>query len=198
MTEKKSRKLFDTISPYYNRFYDRQRQNYARIIKLTNHCNLSHFSSILDVGCGTGAMASVFSEMGLETYAVDHSIGMLRVAKNRRENASIRLNQATTAGGLPFPENCFDVVMAAFVAHGMTAGQRLILYSEMKRVGKHLVILHDYNGVRSLGTSIAEFAEGGDYFNFIRVVKSELMDFFGNLEVVETDKRSCCYICNIG
>jgi len=51
--------------------------------------------------------------------------------------------------------------------------------------------------VRSPVTNIAEFAEGGDYFHFIRVVKDELRDYFGNLEIVPTEKRSCCYICNI-
>lgn len=198
MSEKKSRKLFDRISSVYVRYYERQRQTYSRIFMKSHQCNLSNFSTVLDVGCGTGAMASVFLEMGLKAVAVDHSLGMLRAAKTRRENANVPLCQGSIIGGLPFSENSFDVVIAAFVAHGMDANQRLVLYEEMKRVGKHLVILHDYNGVRSLGTSIAEFAEGGDYFNFIRIVKKELIDFYGNLEVVETDTRSCCYVCNIG
>lgn len=198
MPNKKSRKLFDRLSPFYNHLYKRQHRNYARIFHEMDHCNLSHFSTIIDVGCGSGAMASVFSEMGLKTYAVDHSIGMLRVAKSRRENANVRLCRGSIGSGLPFSDNSFDVVMAAFVAHGMNADQRLLLYKEMKRVGKNLMILHDYNGVRSVAISIAEFAEGGDYFKFIRVVKDELMDFFGNLEVIETDKYSSCYVCNIG
>ncbi len=198
MPKTNSRKLFDRISPFYNRFYERQRQNYSRLFKQMHQCNLSHFSTILDVGCGTGAMASVFTEMGLKTYAVDQSIGMLRAAKKRRENSNVNLCRGSIMGGLPFSERSFDVVIAAFVAHGMVAEQRIMLYAEMRRVSKHLVIVHDYNGVRSLGTSIAEFAEGGDYFNFIRVVKDELMDFYGNLEVVETEKQSCCYVCNIG
>lgn len=198
MPNDKSRKLFDRISPFYGRLFERQRKNYARIFKDTNQCNLSHFSTILDVGCGSGAMASVFTEMGLKTFAMDQSLGMLSVATSRQENKHVRFCQGSIGDGLPFPENSFDIVMAAFVAHGMKLDQRLMIYKEMKRVSKHLVILHDYNGVRSVVTSIAEIAEGGDYFNFIRDVRTELMGYFGNLEIVETEKRSCCYICNVG
>jgi len=197
MPKKNSRKLFDRISPAYGRLFERQRNTYTRIFKDMDDCNLSYFSSILDVGCGSGAMASVFTDMGLQTVAVDQSQGMLRVAKKRLENKKVRFCRTSVEGGLPFPENSFDIVMASFVAHGMKLDQRLMLYEEMKRVGKHLVILHDYNEVRSITTSIAEFAEGGDYFNFIRDVKEELLNYFGNLEIVQTEKRSCCYICNV-
>lgn len=198
MPKNKSRKLFDRISPFYGRLFERQRKNYAKIFMEMESCNLSHFSNVLDVGCGSGAMASVLHEMGLSTFAVDHSLGMLRVAKSRQENENVRFCRSAIEGGLPFPANSFDIVIAAFVAHGMKLDQRMIMYEEMKRVGKHLVILHDYNGVRSVATSIAEIAEGGDYFNFIRDVRTELMDYFGNLEIVETEKRSCCYICSVG
>ena len=197
MPNNKSRRLFDRISWQYGRFYNRQRKNYSRIFKEMYQCNLSHFSSILDIGCGTGAMASVFAEMGLKTFAVDQSMGMLRVAKSRQENISVSFFQVNGEDGLPFSDDSIDIVIAAHVAHGMKADQRLRLYGEMKRVGKYLVILHDYNEVRSPVTNIAEFAEGGDYFHFIRVVKDELRDYFGNLEIVPTEKRSCCYICNI-
>jgi ubiquinone/menaquinone biosynthesis C-methylase UbiE len=198
MPNTKSRKLFDRISPVYGRLFKRQRKNYGQIFRNMNNCNLSHFSTILDVGCGSGAMASVFSDIGLKTYAVDHSIGMLRVAKSRRENRDVQFLQGNAENGLSFPEDSFDIVIAAYVAHGLKKDQRLKLYEEMKRVGKHLVIVYDYNEVRSIVTTIAEITEGGDYFNFIRVVKQELTDYFGNLEVVNTEKRGCCYICSIG
>ncbi len=197
MPDKRSRRLFDKLSPFYSRLFERQRLNYARIFINMDQCNLSNFSTILDVGCGNGAMASVFTDLGLKTFAVDHSLGMLRVAKSQQENSKVGFCLGSSLSGLPYSENSFDIVMAAFVAHGMKADMRLKLYQEMKRVGKHLVILHDYNEERSVVSSIAEWAEGGDYFNFIRVVKNELKDFFGNLEIVETEKNSCCYVCNV-
>ena len=198
MPNNKSRKLFDRISPFYGRLFERQRKNYAKIFMDKERCNLSHFSTILDIGCGSGAMASVFTQMGLKTFAMDQSLGMLRVATSRQENKQVGICQGSIGDGLPFPKNSFDIVIAAFVAHGMKSDQRFLLYEEMKRVAKHLVIVYDYNRVRSMTTNIVEFAEGGDYFNFIQDVKAEMMDYFGNLEIVETEKRSCCYICNVG
>ncbi len=197
MPNNRSRKLFDRLSPFYRRLFDRQRKNYTKIFIEMESCNLSHFSTILDVGCGSGAMASVFTQMGLKTFAMDHSLGMLGVATSRPENKNVHFCRGNIGDGFPFPKNSFDIVIAAFVAHGMKSDQRFLLYQEMKRVAKHLVILHDYNGVRSVATSIAEIAEGGDYFNFIQDVKTEMMDYFGNLDVVETEKRSCCYISNV-
>lgn len=197
MRKEKSIKLFDRLSPFFGRAYGRQRKQYSRIFQSMVQCNLSHFSTILDVGFGSGAMASVFADMRLKTYAVDRSMGMLKVAKQKLVHNKVNLVLADAVDGLPFPENSFDVVIAAFVAHGMQAEERLKLYAEMKRVGKHLFILHDYNGKRSLIYSLAEFLEGGDFFNFTRVIKDELMDYFGNLEIVNTDKMSCCYVCNI-
>lgn len=193
----KSRRLFDWLSPLYNQAFKRQRKRYAQIYGQMDHCNLSHFSSILDIGCGTGAMASVFADMGLKTYALDHSLGMVRVTKKRLANTPVNLLQGGATGSLPFPADSFDIVIAAFVAHGLKADPRQRLYEEMKRVGRHLVILHDYSQARSLLTNLTEYAEGGDYFDFIKVVNDELRDHFGNLEVVNLARGSCCYICTI-
>ncbi len=79
---------------------------------------------------------------------------------------------------LPFASKSFEIVLAAYVAHGMQPEQRLELYSEMKRLSRYLVILHEYNQNRSLLTNIVEYAEGGDYFNFIRIVEDELKGGF--------------------
>ncbi|MEL7626702.1 MAG: class I SAM-dependent methyltransferase [Anaerolineaceae bacterium] len=193
----RSARLFNRLSPAYERAFDRQRKQYTRIFQDMPYCNVSNFSSIVDVGCGNGAMASVFSEMGLKTFALDLSIGMLSVAKRRIENQNVYFTLGNAAGELPFPDKSFDIVMASFMAHGMDEDQRKKLYTEMQRVGKHLAILHDYNGAESILMKLAEVLEGGNYFQFIRQVKNELMEHYGNLEIMNTDKDSCCYISSI-
>lgn len=197
MRDKRSKRLFDSISPVYHFLYARHREKYQKFYKDKVECNLSRFSSVLDVGCGSGAMASVFSDLGLRTYGVDQSLGMLRVAKRQPENRNLKLIQNGAVDGLPFKDNSFDVIIAAYMAHGIKTDMRLKLYSEMKRVGRHLLILHDYSNKRSLITNVVEYAEGGDYFNFIKVIKDELEDQFGNLEVVPLEKRASCYICSL-
>jgi hypothetical protein len=67
----------------------------------------------------------------------------------------------------------------------------------MRRLAGKLVIIHDYTDKRSLITSILEWGEGGDYFNFIKVVRDEIHDFFGNLQVVTVESRGALYICQI-
>lgn len=197
MAANNSRRLFDNISPVYHFLYARQRKHYQRYYKEKIDCNLSRFSSVLDVGCGSGAMASIFSDLGLRTFGVDQSLGMLRVAKRQPENHKLTLIQNGAVDGLPFRDKSFDVIIAAYMAHGIKTEMRLKLYSEMKRVGRHLAILHDYSAERSLITTVVEYAEGGDYFNFIKVIRDELAQNFGNLEVVPLEKRATCYICSL-
>ena len=48
---------------------------------------------------------------------------------------------------------------------------------------------------RRLLTSIVEYAEGGDYFNFIRKVQDELRAVFTSLKVVRVGKQAAWYVC---
>lgn len=99
--------------------------------------------------------------------------------------------------GLPFSTKGFDVCLSSYVAHGLKPPQRLALYSEMRRLASRIVIIHDYTDKRSLITDIAEWSEGGDYFNFIKVVQGELRDFFRNLQVIPVEPRAALYVCRI-
>lgn len=197
MSANKSLKLFNHIALFYALAYRWQRKHYHEIYANLPHCDLSRYSSILDFGCGNGAMASVFTELGLKTIGVDQSLGMLRVAKKQKENQAVTFIQGGNDNRLPFASKSFDIVLAAYVAHGIQPEQRLKLYAEMKRISRYLVILHEYNQNRSLLTSIVEYAEGGDYFNFIRIVQDELKGFFGNLQVIELGGQASCYICTV-
>jgi hypothetical protein len=68
------------------------------------------------------------------------------------------------------------------------------MYDEMNRVSRHLIIIYDYNEHRSLHIDFIEWLEGGDYFNFIKEIKSELKDKFGDLSIVNANIRSSLYI----
>lgn len=92
----------------------------------------------------------------------------------------------------------FDLAISSYVAHGLMPEKRQALYDEMKRVTKYAAILHDYNEHRSLIIDITERLEGGGYFSFIKNIKDELTDQFGNLKVINTGKHSALYICKKG
>jgi hypothetical protein len=101
-------------------------------------------------------------------------------------------------GGLHFEDGTFDLVSAAYVAHGLKADDRLALFREAKRLSRGVVLFHDYTPDRHLFTSIIEYAEGGDYFNFIKTVQDELRSVFADLNVVRVGKQAAWYVCKVG
>lgn len=194
----KSSRLFDRIAPMYGRTFDFQYKNYFEIYQREAVKQiLADSHSILDIGCGTGAMASALRDSGYQVTGVDASLGMLRQAKKLISPDTTSCALSDVNSGLPFFAKGFDVCLASYVAHGLKPPQRLALYAEMRRLAGKLVIIHDYNNKRSLITDIAEWGEGGDYFNFIKVVQGELRDYFGNLQVMPVEPRAALYVCRV-
>ncbi|TJX12873.1 class I SAM-dependent methyltransferase [Tissierella creatinini] len=189
-------KLFNNISPIYGRFFNFQVGYYSIIIdRISGEFDISKYESALDVGCGTGALSNVLSQVGLRVTGLDPSSGMLKQAIKRVDNKNIEFLHIIPGEKLPFPDKSFDIVISSYVAHGLKPEDRINLYKEMQRVSKEYVILHDYNGNRGLVTTIIEWLEGGDYFNFIKVARDELGDIFEEVRVIDVDTRAAWYIC---
>ena len=190
--------VFDLIAPVYGLFFGYQKSRYLNILnRMSGQIFTSTNLSVLDIGCGTGALCAVFHELGYGVTGVDPSQNMLDIASSKPENKNVTFLNASVLERLPFPDKSFDVSIAAFVAHGLKSSEREVMYAEMRRVTKKLVILNDYNDTRAMTTSVIEWLERGDYFNFIKVVKKELMKSFGHLRVVDVDKRAAWYICSL-
>lgn len=203
MDDMKSGSLFNKIAPIYNLFYPMQKRNFRRIIKnAQQELDLSAYTSILDVGCGTGALCSVLHEQGLQVTGLDPAGRMLQFAKQRPENKDISFLQGNALERLPFEDKSFDVCIASYVAHGMPHEDRRRMYSQMGRVAKKLVIIYDYNASRSLLTTAIEWLERGDYFRFIKEAKKEMENCmtdmkacFSSVRVINVDTRAAWYIC---
>lgn len=188
--------LFNNISIIYGMFFDIQVSYYKKIIDRINpEFDMTKYNSVLDVGCGTGALINTLYDKGLSVIGVDTSEGMLKQAQKRRRDKDIKLIKIIPGEKLPFPDNSFDIVISSYVAHGIKSEERIKFYKEMKRVAKEYVILHDYNDTRNIITTIIEWLENGDYFNFIKVAKDELEDIFQDVNVVDVDTRAAWYIC---
>lgn len=195
MADKKSLK-FDFIAPVYGLYYESQKRRFSAAFgMIKNMLDSAGCKNILDIGCGTGALCSVLSEKGYSVTGIDPSEKMLAIAIKKPENSKIKFRKADVLAGLPFEDKSFDVCVASYVAHGMKAPERKTMYGEMSRIADRFVILYDYNKNKSLITNIAEWLEGGDYFNFIRSVKYELESYFGNIETAGADIRASWYIC---
>jgi len=189
-------KIFDLIAPVYGLFYGYQKRHFNTVLDgVKNELDLSIYKNIIDIGCGTGAFCSVLHQRGHVVTGVDHAQKMLNIAAKKLENKAIKFIRASVLERLPFEDKSFDVSVASYVAHGMKAEERKIMYAEMSRVTKYLVIIHDYNQKRSVLTTIIEWFEGGDYFNFIKKVEGELIEYFHNIRVIGVDLQAAWYIC---
>ena len=63
MVGKENNLLFNLIAPVYGLFYKYQKRRYSEVIeKVKNEMNLFSSESIIDVGCGTGALCSELNE----------------------------------------------------------------------------------------------------------------------------------------
>jgi ubiquinone/menaquinone biosynthesis C-methylase UbiE len=188
--------LFNSISKIYGLFYKIQKNRFNYVIEFVkNELDITEFKTILDVGCGTGALCSVLNDKGLKVTGVDPAEKMLNIAREKPENRAIRFAQANILEGLPFDDKSFDISISSYVAHGMGHEERKLMYAEMSRVSKSKVIIYDYNEKRSLPTTIIEWLEGGDYFNFIKNAESEMRECFSDVMTVYVGVRATWYIC---
>jgi len=85
---------------------------------------------VLDVGCGTGNLASqLLDMMSLDMVGVDISLPMLKVAKGK----SLEVVCTDAANNqLPFRDSYFDIITATYVIHQISNLE--LLFSECHRV----------------------------------------------------------------
>ena len=203
MGEKKSNLLFNIIAPIYGLFYNSQKNRFNKIFdEVQKDCNILKYEKIIDIGSGTGALCSVLNERGMKVTGIDPAKNMLEIAINKPENKGIDFIQASALKNLPFDNKSFDIAIASYVAHGLKTDERKRMYAEMSRVAKEFVIIYDYNDNRGILTSIIEWLEGGNYFNFIKNAEPEMKDClvemkscFSDVHIVNVDVRANWYIC---
>ncbi len=193
--DKKEEKLFNTIAPIYGLFFNFQVRYYQKILGRVNQIiDLSLYESVIDVGCGTGALCSVLSGQGFKVTGLDPAQKMLRIAERKLQNKDVGLLQANILEGTPLADKSFDLAISSYVAHGLKEHERRIMYAEMSRIAKHRVIIHDYDEQRAWHTDFAEWLEGGDYFHFIKNVKIEMAESFKRFQVIRVDSRAAWYL----
>ncbi|KFZ26339.1 MAG: Ubiquinone/menaquinone biosynthesis C-methyltransferase UbiE [Candidatus Izimaplasma bacterium HR2] len=188
--------LFNFIAPIYGLFYNSQKKNYKITIdNMHKELNLKEYENIIDVGCGTGALCSVLNQEGLQVTGIEPAMRMLKIGMKKPGNKEVNFVQCGTCSKLPFEDKSYDLSIASYVAHGLKPEERKQLFLEMGRLTKHYVIIHDYNNKRGFFTNIIEWLERGDYFNFIKVVQSELNEQFKTVKVINVKKQAAWYIC---
>lgn len=187
--------VFNKIAPFYGLFYNFQKRHYHRILdNIKDQLDLSEYESILDIGSGTGALCSVLNDRGFSVSGVELSHKMMEVAKVKTSGEDIPFYNASVLERLPFEDKSFDITISSYVAHGLGPNDRKTMYEEMKRVTRELVIIYDYNENLAPHTTIIEWLERGDYFNFIRVIKKEMEENFHSYRTIQVGERATLYI----
>ncbi len=87
---------------------------------------------VLDVGCGTGIQLASYQRSGCRVTGIDASPAMLEMARRRLgQGASLTVGDAAA---MPYPDQAFDLVLAATALHEMPPRTRAAALDEMKRV----------------------------------------------------------------
>jgi len=190
--------LFNKIAPIYGMFFEFQVRNFRTVIdKATTQIYIPEHDSFLDIGCGTGALTFALSKRGYRVTGADAAPQMIKRAKERNASNKTAFVVGDVLSRLAFDSKSFDVVIASYVAHGMYEEDRKKLYDEARRLARKMIIFHDYNQKRTLGSDIIEWLEGGDYFNFIKIAELEMKEYFGNIQVIPVSKKSTWYVVEL-
>lgn len=93
---------------------------------------LPHGGAVLDVGCGTGALAGRVQRAGFDVVGVDASAGMLRQALDQHGVGAVYAGYSTA---LPFEDDQFDLALSVATMHHLETPERVTAtIAEMGRV----------------------------------------------------------------
>ncbi|OHD12240.1 MAG: hypothetical protein A2086_03520 [Spirochaetes bacterium GWD1_27_9] len=194
MTLENHIKLFDKISFFYSLFFKYQVNQYDKILdKAKDFLKNDSPKTVLDIGCGTGALAYSLYKKNFIVTGIDASTKMIDNAK-KLTHSNISFLKMDISKGLNFANDSFDLVISSYVAHGLPKNIRMQYYKEAYRCAKEKVIILDYNSKRDIFTDIVEYFEQGDYFNFIKNAKDEMQQITNNLSLYNVDKKAALYI----
>jgi malonyl-CoA O-methyltransferase len=74
-----------------------------------------HFSSILEIGCGTGKNTSFLSQIGAKVHAIDFSERMIEKAKEKVQAENVRFSIADLTQRWPCKDRSYDLVVCNLV-----------------------------------------------------------------------------------
>lgn len=189
---KRAKFIFDFITPIYGRVDAGLINNYAHAINLLDEKIGISGKHVLDIGTGTGAWAEMFRMKGAEqVHGIDFSHKMLEVSRKKHPGISFATGDAENL--VDIDDNSFDIVTASYVLHGVKKDRRKKILTEMKRISKENVIIHDFSGRTSLFLQFLEFMEKSDYKNFKAGFCDELKSIFPEAKKIDAINGSGLY-----
>lgn len=122
---------------------------------------------VLDAGCGFGRDLLYFLDKGFDSYGIDASSELMKLAKKRAPKANIKL--VDLRNKFPFKDNFFDGVWARNSLHHLEPKSIKFTLSEIKRVLKPKGILFiEWKEGEEETITREEVAEGNErYYNLM-------------------------------
>lgn len=160
--KKESRNLFSRVAGIYDRIVAFERPAHRRVVE---KLNLFPYYSVLDVGCGTGALLASIAEMNTQVIlaGIDITPEMISVAREKLgQRAELVVGDVEN---LPWQENTFDAIVSTYAFHHFPRPK--IALAEIKRVlkPKGVLIMADVwlpAPVRQLVNLLIRYTKTGD------------------------------------
>lgn len=191
--DKRAKFIFNLIAPVYGVVDGVLESSFKESVEILQKEIDIKSKTVLDVGIGTGAWANMFviSEAA-KVQGVDMSLKMLEQSRKKHPNITIEIGNAENLKNIA--NNTFDIVTASYVLHGVKTEKRVKMLSEMKRVSKEYVIIHDFVGRTPYFVRFLEFMEKSDYKNFKLNFCNELKTIFPETKKIQSKDGSGLYI----
>ncbi|MCW3491716.1 class I SAM-dependent methyltransferase [Dethiobacter alkaliphilus] len=182
--------LFTVIAPIYNMLFPKMQERHGK--QLVSKLSPLEGSKVLDLGGGTGKIASQMMASGADVWLLDSSPQMVRQAQSVLPADRVVLADALS---IPFMENAFDIITVVDVFHHIRKQKDVL--KECRRVLKPygLICFLEFNpdcfsmrvlaGIERLLGEPSLFLTPGDL---------ALMLEDAGFQVIEADPVSCEYL----
>jgi ubiquinone/menaquinone biosynthesis C-methylase UbiE len=118
---------------------------HAALRELLAQAALTNGARVLDIGCGTGTLATMvkLAHPEVEVIGLDPDPKALERAKRKAENAGVAVEFVCGfADSIPYADASFDRVLSSFMLHHLTLDEKQAALADVARVLKPGCALH--------------------------------------------------------
>lgn len=172
--------------------------NYNLILQtvydLVENLNIKN-GKVIEIGVGTGNLASKFLDNNYNIIGIDQSREMLAVAKQKYPDLKVRLGEFLK---IPYENSAFDVIVSTYAFHHLNESEKIIAMEEMIRVLKDdgVIVIGDLmfeskkdklDLLKTLSKDQIEEIED-EYYTYIDSLKYEIQKYNKNIYYKKIDR----------
>jgi ubiquinone/menaquinone biosynthesis C-methylase UbiE len=171
---------YKSVAKWYDKIIEPLLSGLKAIGLKMHHVNEN--TTVLDIGCGTGTLLSLYQKYTSKIFGIDLSSSMIKVARKKLGmETNLIIGSATK---MEFKEHQFDLITCSFILHEVPQIVRMEILKEAKRALQNdgRILLIDYHpgpikklkGIYSkLIITFFEFLAGGDHYrNYRQFIKN--------------------------